>query len=483
MSTDAVPRPVQQRIAASHVETDDVRIIDIRLPLERTLPEALPARSAARWLLRLHEAGPHPLPILADAVVVFAASMLIDRRGAAVLTAAFAAAAVIGGVYTHRSRLATAGALWYVRAGAVPMALAAVAAATVAGTVAIPAAAAATSAVALMRTLTWWTLAAQRREGLDLEPVLVVGDPATAAEVERRIDIYPELGVRPGFRCAITDAATCVLAIQRLRLGHYPHLLIAGQIPGPQLGKLLDAARERQVTLTLVPSTSPIGLARSAHRLGNLTMLPLGWTREQRPSALMRALDIAVSALALLLLLPVFAVVALAIRLEDGGPALYRQQRVGRDGRTFEILKFRSMHVGAEDLQASLAHINDAEGLLFKISQDPRVTRVGSLIRRFSLDELPQFLNVLRGDMALVGPRPLAVTPEHFGAREALRHRVRPGVTGLWQVSGGNLLSYADMIELDLTWLATRTFAVDLGIMFRTVPAVLWPRQDHRRRR
>lgn len=483
MSTDAAPRPVQQRATGSHAETDDVKVIDIRLPLERALPEAPPLRPAPRWLLRLHEAGLHPLPIAADALVVFAASTVIDRLAAGVLTAAFAALAAVGGVYRRRSRLATAGALWYVRAAAIPMALAAVVAVVIAGTAAVPAAAAAAAGLALVRTLTWWVLAAQRRDGLDLEPVLVVGDAVTTAEVERRIDVYPELGVRPGFRSVVTDSTSCALAVHRLRLANYPHLVIAGQLPGRQLGQLLDAARERRVTLTLVPSTAPIALARSTHRLGNLTMLPLGWARQQRPSPLMRALDVVVSALALLLLSPVFAAVALAIRLEDGGPALYRQQRVGRDGRTFEIFKFRSMHVGAEDLQASLAHINDAEGLLFKISQDPRVTRVGTLIRRFSLDELPQLLNVLRGDMALVGPRPLAVTPEHFGAREALRHRVRPGVTGLWQVSGGNLLSYADMIELDLTWLATRTFAIDLGIMFRTVPAVLWPRRDYRRRR
>jgi len=186
-----------------------------------------------------------------------------------------------------------------------------------------------------------------------------------------------------------------------------------------------------------------------------------------------RAFDIVVSAILLVVLAPLFALVVLAIWVEDRGPALYRQARVGQGDRKFTIWKFRSMVSGADSGNSELAHHNVTTGLLFKINNDPRVTKVGAIIRRLSIDELPQLVNVLRGDMSIVGPRPLAVDPHAFDDRATRRHLVRPGLTGLWQVEGANALSYEDMVELDLAYLARWSMSLDLWLLARTLSAVL----------
>lgn len=185
-----------------------------------------------------------------------------------------------------------------------------------------------------------------------------------------------------------------------------------------------------------------------------------------------RVLDVAVALLALLVLLPLLVLTALAVFLQDRGPVLYRQRRVGFQGREFSIFKFRSMVRGADRQVIDLRERNMTDGLLFKIHQDPRVTRVGRLLRRTSLDELPQLLNVVRGDMSLVGPRPLPVSPDDFDVADARRHAVRPGITGFWQVSGGPSLGYRDMIDLDLAYIRDWSLRLDLRIMARTVPAL-----------
>lgn len=186
-----------------------------------------------------------------------------------------------------------------------------------------------------------------------------------------------------------------------------------------------------------------------------------------------RAFDIVVSSLALLVLSPVLAIVALMVRT-DGGPALFHQSRVGLDGRAFTMFKFRSMVVDAEARLPELLTGSDGNGMLFKMRQDPRVTRLGTVLRRLSLDELPQLLNVLRGDMSLVGPRPPLRSEvdmyEHWAHRRML---VKPGLTGLWQVSGRSDLSWEDSIRLDLYYVENWSLASDMVIMWRTFRAVL----------
>ncbi|ETX28229.1 WecB/TagA/CpsF family glycosyltransferase [Roseivivax isoporae] len=187
-----------------------------------------------------------------------------------------------------------------------------------------------------------------------------------------------------------------------------------------------------------------------------------------------RALDLGLAALALVPLAPVFLLTALAVTLDSRGPVLFRQIRVGRDGQTFEMLKFRSMHVDAEARRGALEAQSDRSGLCFKSRSDPRVTRVGRILRRYSLDELPQILNVLRGDMAIVGPRPaLPAEVSAYPDRARARLRVRPGITGLWQVSGRADIGFDKMIDMDLSYAARPSVLMDLVLIGLTVRAVL----------
>jgi exopolysaccharide biosynthesis polyprenyl glycosylphosphotransferase len=176
---------------------------------------------------------------------------------------------------------------------------------------------------------------------------------------------------------------------------------------------------------------------------------------------------------ALIVLAPLFVAIALAIRAGDGGPVLFRQVRVGRDGRPFHVCKFRTMVTGAEAQKAALLARNEAAGMLFKIRDDPRITKAGSWLRRYSLDELPQLLNVLGGQMSLVGPRPaLPEEASKYGDYVRRRLAVRPGITGLWQVSGRSDLPWDEAVRLDLRYVENWSFALDLQILWKTWSAV-----------
>lgn len=178
--------------------------------------------------------------------------------------------------------------------------------------------------------------------------------------------------------------------------------------------------------------------------------------------------------LALTVIAPVLLAIALAIKCGDGGPILFRQQRVGKDGRLFGMLKFRSMVVDAERQRSLLEHVNEGAGLLFKVRADPRVTRIGGVLRRYSLDELPQLVNVLTGDMSMVGPRPpLPAEAEHYAYDARRRLLVKPGLTGLWQVSGRSDLSWEETVSLDLRYVENWSFAMDAVILWKTLGAVL----------
>lgn len=203
---------------------------------------------------------------------------------------------------------------------------------------------------------------------------------------------------------------------------------------------------------------------------------PLGWKAK-------RALDVAVSAAGLALLSPVFGAIAVIIRLDSPGPAFYSQIRPGRCGRPFRIHKFRAMVVDAEARSEEVIHLNIhavewGDPRLSKILHDPRVTRAGRALRRFSLDELPQLVNVLRGEMSLVGPRPLSIEEnQHVRGGDTIRALVRPGITGLWQVSGRNELPFTEMMRLDRQYVETWSFWADLRILLRTAPAILEPQR------
>jgi lipopolysaccharide/colanic/teichoic acid biosynthesis glycosyltransferase len=171
---------------------------------------------------------------------------------------------------------------------------------------------------------------------------------------------------------------------------------------------------------------------------------------------------------------PLLLTIALAIRLTSAGPVIFRQVRVGRDGEMFTVFKFRTMVVDAERRLGELWHRNESNEVLFKLRQDPRVTAVGRVLRRFSLDELPQLVNVLLGTMSLVGPRPaLPSETEQYGRATSRRLLVKPGITGLWQVSGRSDLSWEDSVRLDLYYVENWSFAGDIQILWKTLHAVV----------
>lgn len=216
-------------------------------------------------------------------------------------------------------------------------------------------------------------------------------------------------------------------------------------------------------------------------RLGGLELIDLvGIRYPTLAEQFKRAFDLVAVIAGGLLILPLLLAIAAAIKLQDGGPVLYLSRRVGRGGRTFFFYKFRSMVVNADALRATLAQQNEADGRLFKMRQDPRITPFGHFIRKYSIDEFPQLLNVLRGDMNLVGPRPLPdgdlqnidSDPEMAYWFEQ-RHKVNPGITGLWQVSGRSNLGFADMVRLDIQYIQDWNVWLDLQILLKTVPAVL----------
>jgi exopolysaccharide biosynthesis polyprenyl glycosylphosphotransferase len=197
--------------------------------------------------------------------------------------------------------------------------------------------------------------------------------------------------------------------------------------------------------------------------------------RDWWPLVIKRALDIAASAVLLALLAPLFAVVALFIWMTSRGPIFYRQERIGLNKRRFRIYKFRTMVMNADRLMAQLEQHNEVSGPVFKIKNDPRITPIGRFLRRSSIDELPQLLNVLKGEMSLVGPRPLPVR-DYEGFNEDWQRRrfsVRPGITCLWQINGRSGIPFEQWMELDLQYMDEWSLWLDLKILARTIPAVM----------
>ena len=187
-----------------------------------------------------------------------------------------------------------------------------------------------------------------------------------------------------------------------------------------------------------------------------------------------RAFDAAAGLLGLVVLSPFFLVIAILIKLDSRGPVFFRQVRAGKNGREFMFYKFRSMIEDAEELKQGLMHLNELDGPVFKISEDPRITATGRFLRRTSLDELPQLINVLRGDMSLVGPRPpLPCEVENYEGWQREKLKVVPGITCLWQISGRNHIGFTEWMRLDIEYIRRQSFGLDFRILARTVPAVL----------
>jgi exopolysaccharide biosynthesis polyprenyl glycosylphosphotransferase len=262
-----------------------------------------------------------------------------------------------------------------------------------------------------------------------------------------------------------------------LGAGHIDEVIIADpDFPQDDAVELVDQCHRRGVRVRLAPSTMEILIHRAEFVPGqSVPLFELGPpVFEGIDFALKRTFDVIGASLLLILLSPLLAMITLSVRLSSRGPVLFRSMRRGIGQRPFACLKFRTMHTDAEERQADLEELNEASGALFKIRADPRLTRVGRTLRRFSLDELPQLVNVLRGEMSLVGPRPL---PERdydmLEEWHRKRYLVLPGITGLWQVSGRSELDFDDLVHLDFIYLERWSLALDLTILLKTIPAVV----------
>jgi exopolysaccharide biosynthesis polyprenyl glycosylphosphotransferase len=269
-------------------------------------------------------------------------------------------------------------------------------------------------------------------------------------------------------------------------LGDLPEVLGAHRVeeviiadpdfPQEQAVELVDTCHQRGVTVRVAPSTMEILLHRAEFIPGQ--SVPLF---ELKPPvfdgvdfALKRMFDIVVATALLLLLSPLLLLISLAVKLTSRGPIFYSSLRPGMGGAPFGCLKFRTMHTDAELRQAELEERNEASGAIFKIRNDPRLTSVGRVLRRFSLDEMPQLVNVLRGEMSLVGPRPLPLRDyDRLDPWHKKRYLVLPGMTGLWQVSGRSDVDFDELVRLDFLYLERWSILLDLAILLRTVPAVL----------
>lgn len=325
-------------------------------------------------------------------------------------------------------------------------------------------------------------------KGLFLTPVLVAGtdhhvdEVATALRRERWAG-YKIVGAVTQERLTHTATGLPVLGrfddvVDIIKTQEVATVIFAeGSFTCPtDFRRLAWDLEESQVQMMVVPTMADV----SAERLEFSPMAGLPLVNVARPRAIhslrwtKRAADIIGSALLLLLAVPILLVTAIAVKLEDGGPAIFRQRRVGLKGEDFNCLKFRSMCVDAEARIAALQAQNEGAGVLFKMTHDPRITKAGVLIRRFSIDELPQLWNVLRGDMSLVGPRPaLPREVAQYDNDTKRRLQVRPGLTGLWQVSGRSNLSWEDTVRLDLYYVDNWSVVQDLMILTKTAKAVL----------
>jgi exopolysaccharide biosynthesis polyprenyl glycosylphosphotransferase len=329
-----------------------------------------------------------------------------------------------------------------------------------------------------------------RRRGYGVQRVLIVGAGETGRAVMRNavaqpelgymvvgfVDDKPERGNRDIGRFKGLGGTDRIAELVRDHAVDEVIITLPWQYHRRIMSIMAQCERAR-VNVRIVPDLFQMSLSHVD--IDDLNGIPLiglksvsirGWNL-----AIKRAIDVVVAGLGLLVLSPLLLMISVLIRLESSGPAVFRQTRVGRGGRPFTVLKFRTMREGAEQEVEALSALNEAGGPMFKIRNDPRLTRVGQLLRRISLDELPQLYNVLRGEMSVIGPRPgLPSEVEQYQDWHRKRLETWPGLTGLWQVSGRSELSFDEMVLLDIYYIENWSLLLDLQIALRTVPAILF---------
>ena len=358
------------------------------------------------------------------------------------------------------------------------------------------------AAYTLLRLAVRAAQSAARRGGVNLIPTLVVGRGAEAALCVREMRARRELGYRVigvvetgGAESSVEEfegvpvVANLAQLPEAIREAGANEVIIADpNISGDLLfDVMMRVGRRRGVEFRVAPSLfNCLPRKTEVDQIGVLPVVTL--FREplsQGARVVKRASDILIAALALILLAPLWLIIALLIKLDSRGPVLYRQERVGMDGRIFLFLKFRTMRTDADDSEHREyqrryitgepdTNLGDSLRPVYKLHTDPRVTRTGKFLRRASLDELPQLLNVLRGDMSVVGPRPpIPYEVEAYALWHRKRLDMKPGMTGLWQVSGRNRLSFDEMVTLDLYYIENWSLWLDIKIMLRTLPVLL----------
>jgi len=306
------------------------------------------------------------------------------------------------------------------------------------------------------------------------ESVVIIGTVATAIALERKLELFPDVHMTI---VAVHDLHRLdEISRDSASIAMYDRLLFGpATFDEAQIRVVLEAARAARTKLSLIPPCAvSLGSAVQLSHLGELPFLDYNTGDVPRSTLfLKRALDIAVSSIALVLLSPVVAVIALAIKIDSRGPVFFKQWRAGHFGRPFPMLKFRSMVENAEDLLADLVSFDELSEPVFKLRDDSRVTRVGRLLRRWSLDELPQLWNVLVGDMSLVGPRPEQTDlVERYSPEERLRLAVKPGLTGAMQVYGRGSLTLSERVAVERDYVDNLSIGRDLRIIGMTFAVV-----------
>jgi exopolysaccharide biosynthesis polyprenyl glycosylphosphotransferase len=344
-----------------------------------------------------------------------------------------------------------------------------------------------TTVLLCLRRALWRRMVYRRfRAGIETRNVLIVGAGRVGHALRNHIDTLQHLGFRFKGFVALTereaesgnadmvgDVRNCLSLARSLFVDE-----IFFSVPAEEkmVISMVEEARIAGIDVRVVPDMYD-GLAWNARveYVGQFPTIPLH--RRHFPMGgfmLKRVLDTTVSVIGLLVTSPIMLAIALAIRLDGTGPIFYKAQRIGRKGRTFSCYKFRTMVQNADKLKADLEHMNERDSVLFKIKKDPRITRVGKVLRKYSLDELPQFYNVLKGDMSLVGPRPpMAAEVEQYDLSHLRRLDVLPGITGLWQVEARQDPSFDSYISLDTAYVENWNLMMDLRILARTVGVVL----------
>jgi exopolysaccharide biosynthesis polyprenyl glycosylphosphotransferase len=339
------------------------------------------------------------------------------------------------------------------------------------------------ASLALARVIGHQLLYFVRARGRNLRNIVVIGEGLEAAAVGDRIEQDSSLGYR---LARIVDVelfkAPEISVIDQLNIvmSHQPVDEVFLALPMNKYGTLGEAVihycEEQGIIVRVRTETFNLQVARSF--FDDLQGIPV-MTIQSGPAdtwqlAMKRLIDVLGSAVLLIALAPLFAMVALLIRLDSPGPVFFTQERVGFNKRRFRMLKFRTMVAEADRQQETLEHLNEADGPVFKIKNDPRVTPIGAFLRRFSIDELPQLFNVLKGEMSLVGPRPLPLRDvERIEIRwHKRRFSIKPGLTCLWQVNGRSEIGFDDWVRMDLEYIDRWSLVLDIVILMKTIPAV-----------